>query len=354
MRDFLKQVQAALWNGPMPETVDEETLRLHMRQGTATLVFPLLPMTPMMKMVCVHTMQEQVKVLYVLERAWQALEQAGIKAVLMKGVGLAMYWPEPSRRPWGDIDLYVGPEQYHPACAVMRDTFPDALKFDEELDHYKHYNLIAEGVSIEVHRVSVGLQHPIDERRYARMEAYGAAHSCGLEIGDWTLQIFEPTFNALLVMLHSWEHMMTRGANLRQLCDLTLLLHHYATQIDTIRLKRYLTSLHLMDVWQLYMFILVNHLGLPQNEALFYTNDARLAFRAERLLNDLLDGRLVEPEHMQNPPKWRFARKFHTMRQRIRNARRIGQYSPFYGRHLIATTILHGASRLFAKDRHWE
>ena len=69
--------------------------------------------------------------------------------------------------------------------------------------------------------------------------------------------------------------MMTRGANMRQLCDLTLLLHHYATQIDAKRLKRYLTSLHLLDVWQLYMFILVNHLGLPQNEALFYTNDAR-------------------------------------------------------------------------------
>ena len=173
MRDFLKQVQAALWNGPMPETVDAEVLRLHMRQGTATLVFPLLPMTPMMKMVCVQTIQEQVKVRYVLERAWLALEQAGIKAVLMKGVGLAMYWPEPSRRPWGDIDLYVGPEQYHPACAVMPAAFPDALKFDEELDHYKHYNLIADGVSIEVHRVSVSMTHPRDVRRYAKMEKMG-------------------------------------------------------------------------------------------------------------------------------------------------------------------------------------
>lgn len=361
---YLEQVKAALWGLPVEEQpLDEQLLDRHMRQGTAPLVFPLFPMTPPMKAVCISTIQQQVKIMHTLRLAWDALTRAGIQPVLMKGAGLAALYPSPEQRAYGDIDLYVGQAQYHPACAVMRETFPKALKFDEELDHYKHYNLIADGISIEIHRVTVDLQHPCDHRRYARMEAYGMAHAipvpCNLSPvtphpSPVTLTIPEPTFNALLIMLHSWEHMMTRGANLRQLCDLTLLLHHYATQIDAKRLKRYLTSLHLLDVWQLYMFILVNHLGLPQNEALFYTNDARLALRAEHLLNDLLAGRLVEPEHTQNPPKGRFARKFHTMRQRIRNARRIGQYSPSYGRHLVATTILHGASRLFAKDRKWE
>lgn len=354
---YLEQVKAALWGLPVEEQpLDEQLLDRHMRQGTAPLVFPLFPMTPPMKAVCISTIQQQVKIMHTLRLAWDALTRAGIQPVLMKGAGLAALYPSPEQRSYGDIDLYVGQTQYHPACAVMRETFPNALKFDEELDHYKHYNLIADGISIEIHRVTVDLQHPCDHRRYARMEAYGMAHAIPVPCNPSpvTLTIPEPTFNVLLIMLHSWEHMMTRGANLRQLCDLTLLLHHYATQIDAKRLKRYLTSLHLLDVWQLYMFILVNHLGLPQNEALFYTNDARLALRAEHLLNDLLAGRLVEPEHTQNPPKGRFARKFHTMRQRIRNARRIGQYSPSYGRHLVATTILHGASRLFAKDRKWE
>ena len=59
----------------------------------------------------------------------------------------------------------------------MRETFPKALKFDEDLDHYKHYNLIADGISIEIHRVSIDFQHPIDERRYARMERYGMEHA---------------------------------------------------------------------------------------------------------------------------------------------------------------------------------
>ena len=358
MRDFLKQVQAALWNGPMPETVDEETLRLHMRQGTATLVFPLLPMTPMMKMVCVQTMQEQVKVRYVLERAWQALEQAGIKAVLMKGVGLAMYWPEPSRRPWGDIDLYVGPEQYHPACAVMRAAFPDALKFDEELDHYKHYNLIADGVSIEVHRVSVSMTHPRDVRRYAKMEKTGmdSARLQEIHLQDKTMQvrIFEPTFNALMVMLHAWEHFMTQGANLRQICDLALLLKHTKNEIDAPRFKRWLKALRALDVWQLYMGILVHGLRMKADEVLFY--DERVAPRAQKMLEALLNNRSAQerPQEKKPVPGNRFVRKWHTMQERLRQTEQIAPFSPQYARHQKMAVLLSGMRRVFAPDRRWE
>ena len=330
-------------------------------QGVGPMVFPkrleqgLDPANSAgMKAVCVHNMQQQVKILHTLGMAWEALTRAGITPVLMQGAGLAALYPDPAQRAYGDIDLFVGVEQYHPACAVMRETFPNALKFDEELDHYKHYNLIADGVSIEVHRVTVDLQHPCDHRRYAKMERFAALHACELEIGNCKLKIFEPTFNALLIMLHAWEHMMTQGACVRQLCDVSFVLHHYAGQIDAKRLQRYLKSLHLMDVWQLFMYILVQHLDLKQEEALFYDGANSIKLRAERLLNDLLEGRLVEPKHTDEAPRGRFARKFFTMRQRLANAKRIGQYSPAYGRHLIATTLLHGASRLFAKDRKWE
>lgn len=320
------------------------------------MVFPLLPMTPQMKAVCVQNMQQQVRLQHTLQVAWQALQQAGIQAVLMKGAGLAALYPEPHYRTWGDIDLYVGPQHYHHACAIMRETFPTALKFDEELDHYKHYNLIADGISIEIHRVTVAFQHPLDERRYARMEAYGMSHAVPLPVtgnlSPLTPQIPEPTFNALFVMLHMWEHMMTQGASVRQLCDLALLLHHYAGRLDVPRLKRYLKELHLTDVWQLCMFILVHRLGLPQNEAMFYTD--RVRERAKRLVTDLLDGRLVEPKPQEVAYKSRIARKWHTMRSRLENARRIRVYSPAYARHMNATTILHGARRFFAKDRHWE
>ena len=351
-----------MWQKPAhwPVEQTEELLRMNAMQGTGALVYPsVLAQEDLssyaraqMKSVCMNTMQQQVKLQYTLTKAWTALENAGIEAVLMKGAGLAALYPSPEQRTWGDIDLYVGKEQYHPACAVMRDTFPGALKFDEELDHYKHYNLIADGISIEVHRVTVGLQHPLDVKRYAQMEAYGTMHAERLTINGLDVKVLEPTFNALFVFFHAWEHMLTKGANVRQLCDLTLLLHHYAAQIDRPRLKRYLKALHLTDVWQLIIYICVHGLGLPIDEAPLYTD--RVASRAEHVMDDLLEGRLREPDHDEQAPAPRFVRKFHTMLQRFHGAGRIRQYSPAYARHMNATTLLHGASRLFAKDRHWE
>lgn len=342
--------------------LDKLTYEQCLAQGVGPMVFPARlekgidpNHSAQMKMVCVHNMQQQVKLQHVLTVAWTALTSAGIRPVLMKGAGLAALYPDPSYRTWGDIDLFVGIDQYHPACAVMRDTFPNALKFDEELDHYKHYNLIADGISIEIHRVSIGFQHPLDARRYAKMEAFGMGYAIPItnNPSPITITIPEPTFNALFVMLHSWEHMMTQGANLRQLLDLKLLLQHYADRIDRTRLKKWLRDLHVLDVWQLYMWMAVNALGLPKEEAPFY--DERLAVRGERLLNDLLAGKMVSKiENQESKITNRFARKWHTMKERLANADRIGKYSPEYGRHMKAETLLHGALRLFAKDRHWE
>ena len=361
---YLNLVRAALWDGEAvwQEEQTESLLLLNAQQGTGPLVYPCVISQASvfsyarahMKGACIHTMQQHAQLQHTLEQAWMALEKAGIKPVLMKGAGLAALYPEPQRRQWGDIDLFVGKQQYHPACAVMRETFPDALKFDEELDHYKHYNLIADGISIEVHRVTIGLQHPVDERRYGRFEQEGMHEAVDEQISGLVVRVPEPTFNALFVFMHSWEHMMTKGANLRQLCDLTLLLHHYRYQIDRARLKQFLRSLHLMDVWQLFMWILVEHLGLASDEAPFYDHDEGLVMRGERLLEDLLAMRLTTPEKASTAPKNRILRKIYTMRERLSNARRIQQYSPAYARHMVAETMLHGAMRFFAKDRHWE
>ena len=343
--------------------LDELTYEQCLRQGVGPMVFParlekgIDPANNMrMKAVCMQNMQTQAKLQIVLERAWKALEKAGIQPVLMKGAGLAALYPDPSMRQWGDIDLFVGKEQYHPACAVMRETFPNALKFDEELDHYKHYNIIADGVSIETHRVSVSMTHPMDVRRYAKMEAFGVKHASELKIGDLRLKVFEPTFNALFVFLHSWEHMMTKGAGVRQLCDLAMLLHTNKEAIDTRLLRQWLKALHLYDVWQLYAYNLVQSLGYPREEMLFYTES--VASRAEKMMADLLAGRMDEglmaEGKKEKAPKNRYLRKIHTMKERMRNARRIGQYSPEYARHMKAAIWLSGLSRLFAKDRHWE
>ncbi len=358
---YIAAVRASLWGTGRIETpVTDGLLAFHMHQGTGALVFPALLeddnislyARAQMKGACMRTMQQHVRLHHTLSQAWTALENAGIHAVLMKGAGLAAVYPSPEQREWGDIDLFVGKEQYHPACAVMRETFPCALKFDEELDHYKHYNLIADGISIEVHRVSIAFQHPLDEYHYETIEQEGMSHALPLTLDGLEVRVPEPTFNALFICLHSWEHMMTNGACLRQLCDHALLLHHYASAIDRPRLKRCLRVLHMTDVWHLFMAMEVHFLGLPEGEAPLY--EPSVLPRAQRLMEDLLDGTLRTPATQPDTAKNRFVRKWRTMRERVANAWRMSVYSPAYARHMIITTWLHGLRRLFAGDRRWE
>jgi len=136
--------------------------------------------------------------------------------------------------------------------------------------------------------------------------------------------------------------------------DLMLLLRHYHFRVNQRRLRYYLKDLHVLDVWNLYMWIAVHALDYPVWEAPCYMGDKPVAARAKRLLEDLLAGKMVAPKPQGEAPKGRFARKWHTMKERLNNADRIGQYSPEYGRHMKAETLLHGALRLFAKDRKWE
>ena len=357
-------VKAALWNEAMPEVeMSEELIRLIIRQGLGPLVYPALQEKSLntnslntkhlllLKQLCVQNMQTQAKMQMVLEQAWKALEKAGIQPVLMKGASLAALYPDPSMRQWGDIDLFVGKEQYHPACAVMRETFPKALKFDEELDHYKHYNIIADGVSIETHRVSVNMTHPRDVRHYAKMEAFGVAKAESLEVSGLEVKIFEPTFNALFVFLHAWEHLITEGANIRQLCDLALLLQHERETIDWKRLERWLKELKLWEVWQVYMFVLTHYLGLEVRGL-----EVRgLEPRGKRLMDVILNGRKKELKNERvREYRNRFVRKWHTMQERVAKAEWVAQFSPAYARHMKAAIWLSGLARLFAKDRHWE
>lgn len=337
-----------------PELTYEQCLL----QGLGPLVFPdrlergVEPaMRVQMMQVCMQNMQHQAQMEHILRLSWQALVQAGVQPVLMKGAGLAQYYPSPDRRQWNDVDIYVGPTQYHAACAAMREAWPEALRFDEEKDYYKHYNLIADGVSVEIHRVTILLNHPRDIRRYAEMEHEAAKNACQWRMGEMELRVFEPTFNAMYVMMHAWEHFLTAGATIRQLYDIGYLIEKEHGRIHTDRLKRDLRALRLTEVWQLYMYILVQHAGLDKHIAPLYTDTC--AERAERMWK-ALQGENAPVSQKQAAPKNRWARKIWTMRQRMGEAKRIQAYSPAYARHMCASVLLHGALRLFAKDRKWE
>ena len=357
---YLDLLKAAIWGRnddrlAISDDRFDEIIRLAAFQGTGPLVFDQLlklndteisaALRMQMKQQCVQSMMLQQSMIPLLTKAWKALEETDIYPVLLKGFGLAQYYPQPYLRQWGDIDIYVGQKPYHPACAVLRDTFPTSEYGEVEDEEDKHYNFDFPNTAIETHRVSMTFAHPRDRKYYEKLEEqYLTKEGPKLEIEGLNVTLPEETFNVFFTFLHAWHHFEGTGMNMKQVCDIAVLLHANRGVINKERLKEMLTKLHLMEAWQLIMYILVQHLGLAQDEAPFDTE--RCKGRAELLFKRILEegsSRKQEPTKADGVSY--IKRKWLTFKLRIASSRIIKPYAPKYARHMLWSSIVHGVER---------
>ena len=315
----------------------------------------------LLKQHCAANFMQQQLMRSAMDRSVTALREAGIQPVMMKGFTLARLYAKPYLREWGDVDLFVGKEAYHQGAAALRKAFPEAALFEAEEDHYKHYNITLERTAVEMHRVSASFPHPRDARIYDALEHDAMVtnvyhYQSGEE--DW----YEPEwrFDVLFVFFHSWEHFVeSRTAVLRQFCDLALLLSNgkpdevsYA-DLETY-LKTNLRKLHLLDVWNLYAYIMVHYLGLPESRCPLYTDACRE--KAEALFNAVLHRPMKRTKAHTTAPKNILLRKLYTFRLRWQAAREVARFEPVYARHLVMTTIAQSWERFKRGEntRKWE
>lgn len=357
---YLSLLRAALWDrdGDRIAVGTEQlnaVIRLATFQGTGPLVYDqLLKLKDLdipanvrmqLKQLCVSNMMSQQSMLQKLAKAWNTLEDADIDPVLLKGFGLAQYYPQPYLRQWGDMDIYIGQENYHKACRVLREVFPDAWHQDEEDEDYKHYNFVFDDTMIEAHRVSMTFAHPIDRRYYERQETiYLTKNGPKLELEGLSLTMPEDTFNVFFVFLHAWHHFSGTGMNMKQICDMAVLLHAKRDAIDKQRLKEMLSKLYLMEVWQLMMYILVRHLGVPKNECPFDTEACKN--RAELLFEQILiEGSSYRRKEIDDTGASYVKRKCLTFQSRLADSKRVRPFAPKYARHMVISDFVHGIER---------
>lgn len=221
----------------------------------------------------------------VLVKVLTEMKAADVPTVLLKGIGLAKCYPFPELRQCGDIDLYVAPEYVHKAHAVLS-AFVSRIDDERYVDCGKHFTAMYDEIEIEIHRhIST---HVL--RKYRK--AFDSFAQSGLtrnldaiDVGGQTVRTPEVTFNSYYVFEHLFEHFLTSGVGLRQLCDWMLFLHVNKDRIDRSLLRDILESLDMMVPWQTFGAVLVNHLGLPMEEFPFYQHDVD----ADPVLRFILD-----------------------------------------------------------------
>ena len=268
------------------------------------------------------------------------LRKYGIEPVLLKGQGVAKYYPMPELRQCGDIDVYVGQDNFAKACEVIGEmSSPEDHQGD--IPSLKHFHTRIGHAFIEIHRYTDVYWPKRYDRVYQKISDAGM-HSDLVPLDFAGVPVMSPSvdFNVFFIFNHFWHHFIADGVGLRQLCDWVRLMHANHGKINLDYLSDVLCKMRLMKEWQVFGYIAVNTLGLPADEMPFY--DPKYKKTAEKVLElIMLEGNFGK-ENMKgyNRPKGYVAGKWYSFKKRFgRNLRVLSIFPMESFRHITKVFI---------------
>lgn len=302
------------WNGVMriAQHHANEALLCGVASQMTTDNRPSEAMLGKMQSVMRNNLLRQLRLRQILTSAVTLLREHGIESVLLKGFSLAMLYPNPNLRQFGDIDLFVGLEDFHQACTLLR-SLPGGYNWGEEVEVGHHYNIEFGNYPMEIHRVSAEVDDRKESEAYAAIERDGLyAYTQRVDLEGFEINIPSKEFMVFFTFYHAWHHFLTTGVGWRQIADVAMTLHAYHGQLDLDKLRQWLAKMDLMRPWQVFGCLMVEQLGLPEVKMPYY--DASCHRTAQRLYCNVMEAGNFSrnSKFKQRRPKRKLFRKIHS------------------------------------------
>ena len=276
------------------------------------------------------------------------LRKHGIDPVLLKGQGISKYYPIPELRQCGDIDIYVGQENFEKACDVIG-AMSTPEDHQGDIPSLKHYHTRIGHAFIEIHRYTDVYWPKRYDRVYQKISAAGMHYDL-VPLDFAGVPVMSPSvdFNVFFIFNHFWHHFIADGVGLRQMCDWVRLLHVNHGKINLGYLSDVLGKMRLMKEWQVFGYIAVNTLGLPADEMPFY--EPKYKKTAEKVLElIILEGNFGK-ENMKgyNRPKGYVAGKWYSFKKRFGRNLRVLSIFPMESLRYITKVFICGIGVMFS------
>ena len=281
----------------------------------------------------------------------RVMREGGYHTVLLKGQGVARYYPQPELRCPGDIDYYTG-EKTDKIAERLQENIPDIF-YHLSGNEAKHKNGTLRGVEIELHRraTNMSIMPTAIEIHEWTEEMLRSDDQRTAIIGGCEVTVPTAIFDAIYVFHHFYRHFLRDGIGLRHICDWLRTLYANRDEIDTTELERLLREFEMLEAWQLFGLMEVRHLGMPQEAMPLY--DGRRTRAADLLMRELVkDSNFGFEKHeklMKFMPKYTLSHKWHSMKHYTRlywvRSRLFGRQ----GRLLLNGYYRSGIKKLFKK-----
>lgn len=197
----------------------------------------------------------------------RVLRGKDIPSVIVKGLGLAMLYPNPHLRFSSDIDILI-PHVYYPEAKRLLSIWADEVVGEEAND--QELKLKKQEMCIELHgtanmRVNALMDRTLNRMKEQMFKDDSVASLLG-ESGD-EIPVPNDLFNTAFIPAHLLHHFYKGGISLKSYCDWAVFIKHIEEKDrKEERILSLLKGMRMMEEWHGLASFAVCYLGLPESE----------------------------------------------------------------------------------------
>ena len=157
-----------------------------------------------------------------------AMQKAGIRYAVLKGLVCRELYSSPDLRLSGDEDVLIDPADRTRSHEILAQCGCTMFMGDEDVTHWQDPS---SGLHIELHSRLLSREDPEEDRLNSSMMEQ-LNHTVPAATAGGPVQTFAPTWHFVFLVCHALKHFLTGGVGIRTLCDIISFAERYQEEID--------------------------------------------------------------------------------------------------------------------------
>ena len=217
--------------------------------------------------------KQNEKITALCKTVTEEMKSVGVSSCILKGQGMATYYPTPLYRNSGDIDLWIQldkpTDNFEADVKEMLKRITTIGRGEPTNPGPHHAEWSADGVEVELHYRPGEFYNKKIDRKYKQ---FGLEEFKNNRPTDAGFYIPTTYFNMVQQMEHLQRHLLFEGIGMRQLCDYAILLLS-STEEERKRAAKTLRELNLKRPAAALMWVIKHIFGIPDERLLFTPNE---------------------------------------------------------------------------------